>query len=118
MNIKKIAEVIKDLNNIDIFENTRRRDVIEMRAVANKYMREYGKMRLMQIVKAYEENNFKTSHCSVIYSLNTYEQHAKYNKNIELTMKALLGDNKLFVIEMIHKANDEKIEQIEEILLQ
>ena len=40
MNKKKIAEVIKDLNNIDIFENTRRREVIEMRAVANKYMRE------------------------------------------------------------------------------
>ena len=118
MKIKEIAEVIKDLHNIDIFENTRRRDVIEMRAVANKYMREYGKMKLMQIVKAYEENNFKTSHCSVIYSLNTYEQHAKYNKNIELTMKALLGDNKLFVIEMIHKANDEKIDKIEEILLQ
>lgn len=118
MKIEKIAEVIKDLHNIDIFENTRKRAVVEMRAVANTYMRNHNKMRLMEIVEAYAQNNFSTAHCTVIYSINTYEQHAKYNKQLELTMKALLGDNKLFVIEMIKDADDEQIEKIEEILLQ
>ena len=86
MKLSRIAEVIKDLHNIDIFENTRRREVIEMRAVANTYMRNHNKMRLKEIVQAYAENNFSTAHCTIIYSLNNYENHTKYNKKLDKKM--------------------------------
>ena len=38
MKLETIRETILQVNNIDIFEATRRREVIEMRCVANRYM--------------------------------------------------------------------------------
>jgi hypothetical protein len=39
MKLKAIRDIILQVNDIDIFEQSRRREVIEMRSVANKYMR-------------------------------------------------------------------------------
>lgn len=117
MKLKAIRDIILELNDIDIFEQSRRRDVIEMRSVANKYMRIRNKKILRDIVNEYKENGYNTTHCSIIHSLNSYKQHCKYNKNIELTYKHLLGDTKLYVMEKLPKATNKQIEQIEEILL-
>ena len=59
---QKDRDTIKELKQIDIFEQTRRRDVIEMRSVANYYLYKISKMRLMEIVREYEKNNYKTTH--------------------------------------------------------
>ncbi len=117
MKLKAIRDVIKEINNIDIFEQTRRREVIEMRSVANRYMRKRDKKILRDIVNEYKENGYNTTHCSILHSLKTYNQHSKYNKNLDLTYKHLLGDAKLYVMEKLPKATDKQIEQIEEILL-
>lgn len=117
MKLKAIRDIILEVNNIDIFEKSRRRDVIEMRSVANKYMRIRNKKILRDIVNEYKENGYNTTHCSIIHSLNTYKQHSKYNKSVELTYKHLLGDAKLYVMEKLPKATNKQIEQIEEILL-
>jgi hypothetical protein len=117
MKLKAIRDIILQVNDIDIFEQSRRREVIEMRSVANKYMRKQNKKIFRDIVKEYKENGYNTTHCSIIHSLNTYKQHCKYNKNLELTYKHLLGDTKLYVMENLPKATDQQIELIEEILL-
>ena len=54
MKLETIRDTIKDLTQIDIFEQTRRREVIEMRAVANRYMSKVKKMRLTEIMRDYE----------------------------------------------------------------
>ena len=117
MRLQIIRDTIKETANIDIFEQTRRRDVIEMRSVANYYLYKICKMRLMEIVREYEKNNYKTTHASIIHSLNTYDQHKRYNTELELMYKALIGDNRLYVMEQIPKATEKQIEQIEEILM-
>ena len=117
MKLKAIRDIILQVNNIDIFKQTRTRDVVEMRSVANKYMNKVNRKRLVEIVNEYKENGYNTTHCSIIHSLNTYQQHANYNKNLELTYKHLLGDAKLYVMEQIPKATDHQIELIEEILM-
>ncbi len=68
---------------------------------ANKYWdtREKGNWR--------EQENQKTKHT----------QHKRYNTELELMYKALIGDNRLYVMEQIPKATEKQIEQIEEILM-
>ena len=115
--LENVRDIIKEITNIDIFEQTRRRDVIEMRSLANTYLSTVCKMRLMEIVRAYARNDYQTTHASIIHSLNTYEQHKRYNPDLELTYKALIGDNRMYVLGRIPTATEEQIEQIEQILL-
>tara|TARA_R100000388_G_scaffold93251_1_gene77553 strand:- start:3791 stop:4156 length:366 start_codon:yes stop_codon:yes gene_type:complete len=116
MNLKTIANVIKKLHDIDIFQQTRKREVVEMRCVANKYMSEVAKKRLVDIVKEYELNGFKTSHCSIIHSINTYKQNNKYNTNILLTYRLLLGDSKIQILQKLPDATEDQIDKIATIL--
>jgi len=117
MKLEAIRETILTLNNIDIFEQTRRREVVEMRCVANKYMSKVKKMRLTEIVRDYKRCGFQTHHATILYSLKNYKQNSYYNLDLEKMYKTLLGDNKLYVLEKIPKATDEQIQQIEEILM-
>ena len=117
MELKTVRDIILEVNNIDIFKQTRRTDVIEMRSVANTYMSNICDMRLTEIVREYAKNKYTTTHASIIHSLNSYKQHCKYNKNLELTYEHLLGDTKLCLMKQLPKATDEQIELIEEILL-
>ena len=117
MKLETIRETILQVNNIDIFEATRRREVIEMRCVANRYMSRVKRMRLTEIVSDYKRCGFKTHHATILHSLKNYEHNAHYNQDLELTYKHLLGDTKLYVMEKLPKATDLQIELIEEILL-
>lgn len=117
MKLQTVRDTIKELTGIDIFEQTRRREVIEMRSVANTYMTNICKMRLMEIVREYAKHGYSTTHASVIHSSNSFDQHKWYNPDVELAYKALIGDTRLYVLQQIPNATDKQIEQIEEILL-
>ena len=117
MKLQIIRDTIKETTGIDIFEHRRRRDVVEMRCVANKYMRNIKKMRLTEIVREYKRCGFKTHHATILHSLKNYKQNCHYNKELELMYKTLINDNRLYVMKKIPKATDKQIEQIEEILM-
>lgn len=117
MKLETIRETILTLKKIDIFEQTRRRDVVEMRCVANHYMSKVKQMRLMDIVRDYQRCGYETHHATILHSLRNYNQNCFYNIDLEQMYRTLLGDPKLFVLERIPDATDQQIEQIEEILL-
>ena len=117
MKLETIRDIILTFKQIDIFEQTRRRDVVEMRCVANRYMSEIKQMRLTDIVRDYKRCGFKTHHATILHSLKNYKQNCFYNIDLEKMYKTLLGDTKLFVLERIPDATDKQIQQIEEILL-
>lgn len=117
MELKTVRDIILEVNNIDIFEQKRTRNVIEMRSVANTFMYNVCEMRLTEMVREYAKYKYNTTHASIIHSLNSYEEHCKHNKNLDLTYERLLGDTKLCLMQQIPKATDQQIELIEEILL-
>jgi len=117
MKLEAIRETILTLNNIDIFEQTRRREVIEMRCVANYYMKKVKKMRLTEIMRDYKRCGYSIHHATILYHLRNYKQNCFYNPDLELVFKALMGDPKLYVLGQIPDATDKQIQQIEEILM-
>ena len=117
MKLEAIRDTIKEINNIDILEQTRRREVIEMRCVANHYMSTVKQMRLTEIQREYKRCGYSIHHATILHHLRNYEQNAFYNPDLELVFKTLIGSPKLYVLEQIPKATDKQIEQIEEILM-
>jgi len=117
MKLETIRDTIKQINNIDILEQTRRREVVEMRCVANHYMSTVRMMRLTDIQREYKRCGYSIHHATILYHIRNYEQNAIYNSDLELVFKTLMGSPKLYVLERIPDATDKQIEQIEEILL-
>ena len=117
MKLKAIRDVIKRITDIDIFEQSRRREVIEMRSVANVYLRRVTNLSYLSIVEEYNKHNYNTTHSSIIHSVKSFYSNVKYNPDLELFVKALSGDSRLFVLEKVKKATDQQIELIEEILM-
>ena len=71
MKLETIRDTIKELKQIDIFEQTRRREVIEMRSVANRYLSKVKKMRLTEIMREYKRCGYNIHHATILYHLKT-----------------------------------------------
>jgi hypothetical protein len=116
MKIETIAETIKELTDVNILEQSRRRSVVEMRSVANRYLIDVLGLRWTDIVREYAKNGFNTTHASIIHSVNTYKQHSFYNSDLDLIYETLLNSSKMNIIKRVNKMTVEQIEKVEAIL--
>ena len=116
MKIETIAETIKELTDVNILEQSRRRSVVEMRSVANRYLIDVLGLRWTDIVREYDKNGFNTTHASIIHSVNTYKQHSYYNSDLDLIYETLLNSSKMNIIKRVNKMTVEQIEKVEAIL--
>ena len=116
MKLKTIADTVKNITGVNIFEQTRRRDVIEMRCMVNTYLTKELNMKLMSIVNDYKKNGYNTTHTSIIHSINTYPTHSFYNRDLELIYESLLNDTKLNILNKIQNLTPEQVEKVEAII--
>ncbi len=84
VNLKPIelAEKIKEITGINVFENTRRRSVIEYRYLLFYLLREKLGMRWTRIADFFKENGKNVDHSTVIHALKTYPYHKRSNKKL------------------------------------
>ena len=80
---KKIANNLSEISKLNPFENTRRREIIEIRSALVKILREYQEMTLNQIASFFTNNNRKMDHSTVLFSLKNYEIYIKYNPKLK-----------------------------------
>ena len=78
----ELANKIKELTGLNVFENTRRRNVIEVRSLLCHLLRSKLGMRWTSIAYFFQENGKHITHATVINSVNTYPSNKKYNKNL------------------------------------
>ena len=116
MKLKTIANTVENITGVNIFEQTRRRDVIELRSMVNTYLTKVQNMKLMAIVNDYKKNGYNTTHPSIIHSINTYPQHRFYNRDLELIYESLLNDTKLNILNKIQNLTPEQVEKVEAII--
>lgn len=116
MKLKTIANTVENITGVNIFEQTRRRDVIEMRSMVNTYLTKVQNMKLMAIVNDYKKNGYNTTHPSIIHSINTYPTHSFYNRDLELIYESLLNDTKLNILNKIQNLTPEQVEKVEAII--
>ena len=114
MNLETITNIIKEETNINILENTRQREFIELRSVANKYMKEELNYTQQEIADAYIQLGKKIKRLSVRHSINNYEVYSKYNIKLNKVYNRMLLYNakKANVIKFIKNLNEDEIEKV------
>ena len=75
----KIAKYIIDISGIDVFDNTRKREHIEMRSLLTFMLRHHCNMKFKEIKDFYESNGKNYDHATALHSLKSFETHRRYN---------------------------------------
>jgi len=86
-----VQRLIKQITGIDIFQETRKQEVVEYRAVANLFLNKILGYSLMDIVRWYQSNGKNSHHATIIFSINNYDIYKKYNKDLEKMFNTLLS---------------------------
>jgi hypothetical protein len=86
-----VQELIKQISGVDIFQETRKQEVVEYRAVANLFLNKILGYSLMNIVRWYQSNGKNSHHATIIFSINNYDIYKKYNKDLEKMFNTLLS---------------------------
>lgn len=120
MKIETIAKTIKDVTEVDIFQKSRKREVVELRSVATYYMREVAGLKLRQIVEKYKKSGLKIHYSTLLHSLNNYDTYMKYNDEVKKAHLCLIDDDLLkarnYIIRNMYKMTAEHITKIEAVL--
>jgi hypothetical protein len=89
--MNNVQELIKQISGVDIFQETRKQEVVEYRAVANLFLNKILGYSLMDIVRWYQSNGKNSHHATIIFSINNYDIYKKYNKDLEKMFNNLLS---------------------------
>ena len=122
MNLKpiQIANKIKELSGINIFENTIKRPVVEIRSLLCYLLREKLGMRWTNIALFLKSQGKPVNHATVIHSKKLYNLYKQTNKRLGEIEKMFFFKSSLSVdeIDRVHylenkcKNLEEKIEKL------
>ena len=81
--IKKIGDSVKEMSGIDIFDNTRSRAHVELRALVCYILREKMGMRWTNIALYFKSEGKTMHHATAIHSVKMYPIYRKYNNDLQ-----------------------------------
>ena len=81
--IKKIGDSVKEVSGLNIFDNTRRRDYVEMRALVCYVLRKKLRIGLTNIALYFQSEGKTMHHATVIHLVNQYPMYKRYNSRLE-----------------------------------
>jgi len=79
----KIAKHIIDISGIDVFDNSRKREYIEMRSLLTFMLRNHCDMTFHEIKDFYISKGKNYDHTTAIHSFKTFEVHRRYNDKLD-----------------------------------
>ena len=79
----KIAKEINKIAKVDVFQNTRKREVVEARSLLSFILYKYQKMTLQEIGNLFKEKGRSGNHTTVLHSIKSFEKNNKYNNRIQ-----------------------------------
>ena len=80
--IKKIGESVKEVSGLNIFDNTRRRDYVEMRALVCYVLRKKLRIGLTNIALYFQSEGKTMHHATVIHLVKMYPMYKRYNSRL------------------------------------
>lgn len=79
----QLANKLKNITKINVFENTRKREVVGMRMLLCYLLREKLGMRWTNIALFFANNNKPMTHASAIHCYKMYPVYKKHNKKLK-----------------------------------
>ena len=118
-----IAKRINKITNTNVFENTRKRKVVDARSLLTFILYNYHNMTLQSIADFLESNGKSSDHSTVLYSINSFQTNKRYNIKLEEWLKLLTtkkeNKNKAKREYIKHKANilnDRDVDKVAELV--
>jgi FtsZ-binding cell division protein ZapB len=84
---KQLKKAIKEVTGIDINENSRKREIIEARAIYYKLIRLIDKKKSLKSIG----QTVGKDHATVLHSLNNYDMFEKFNPSLRLYTREVLA---------------------------
>lgn len=104
----EIAKNLSNISSIDIFQKSRKREVIETRSLFFYILNKHFFMGWTQISKFFAENGSTINHATIIHSVKNYPVYRKNNNRlIELEKMFIIendsfGDERNAMIKLLH----------------
>lgn len=89
----EIAKLIKKSTGVDVFENSRKQEIIEYRSLLIYVLREIEKMTLFSIRDFFKQNGKSYDHSTVHHSWKNFEMYSNYNSNLLDYYNLLIKDS-------------------------
>lgn len=83
---KELKKVIQEITGVDINEVSRKREIIEARAVYYKILKQIDKKKSLKSIGA----SVGKDHATVLHSLNNYDMFEQFNPTLKLFRKQIL----------------------------
>jgi hypothetical protein len=77
-----VAKKLKDITKINVFDDTRKREVIEIRMLLCYLLRQKLGMRWVNIAKFFSNNGKKMTHATAIHCYKMYPVYKKHNNKL------------------------------------
>jgi ABC-type lipoprotein release transport system permease subunit len=90
---EELANLIINTSGIDIFENSRKREVIEHRSLLIYILREVERMSLFSIRDFFKQNGKQYDHSTVHHSYKNFEMYSTYNPKLLEYYNLLVKDS-------------------------
>ena len=82
----QLKKAIQEITGVDINEVTRKREIIEARAIYYKILKQIDKKKSLQSIGA----SVGKDHATVLHSLNNYDMFEQFNPTLKLFRKQIL----------------------------
>lgn len=79
----KVVDKIKEITKINPFVDSRKKEVVEIRALLCYILREKMNMRWIAIKELFLANGRKTNNSTLIHAVENYKSYASKNKKLE-----------------------------------
>lgn len=79
----EIAEKVIELSGINIFERSRKREIVEMRSLFFYILKNKLDMGLTEMSRYFEDSASSINHATIIWALKNYELYKSTNKKIQ-----------------------------------
>lgn len=79
----EIAEKVIELSGINIFERSRKREIVEMRSLFFYILKNKLDMGLTEMSRYFEDSASSINHATIIWSLKNYDLYKSSNKKVQ-----------------------------------
>jgi len=88
--IDYIAALLKNMSGINVFENTRKRYIVEARALFVYILRDVHGLTYYQIRDYFRTKGKAFDHSTALHAYNNYPMYCKYNPKLNIWFETLL----------------------------
>jgi len=87
----KVADRIKEITGVNIFENKRTLEIVDARSTACYIYNKYYNGTLHEIANFFKDNGKNYDHSSVYYNIQLFEEVKQRRKDIDKNLSYLIG---------------------------